>query len=65
MDELKPCPFCGGTKIWIGTIAECEMQDKKHPDYEFNSNTMLLFVIIRKADVVHPLVEAQERKKKP
>ena len=17
MDELKPCPFCGGTKLWI------------------------------------------------
>ena len=37
MNELEPCPFCGGTKIWIGTIAECEMQDKNHPDYEFNS----------------------------
>ena len=37
MDKLEPCPFCGGTKIWIGTIAECETQDKKHPDYEFNS----------------------------
>lgn len=35
--QLIPCPFCGGTKIWIGTIAECERQDKKHPDYEFNS----------------------------
>ena len=37
MAELKPCPFCGGTKIWIGTIAESEMQDENHPDYEFNS----------------------------
>ena len=37
MDKLEPCPFCGGTKIWIGTIAECETQDKNHPDYEFNS----------------------------
>lgn len=37
MNKLEPCPFCGGTKIWIGTIAECEMQGKNHPDYEFNS----------------------------
>ena len=37
MTELKPCPFCGGTKLFIGTIAECEMQDKDHPDYENNS----------------------------
>lgn len=37
MNKLESCPFCGGTKIWIGTIAECEMQDKNHPDYEFNS----------------------------
>ena len=37
MNKLEPCPFCGGTKIWIGTIAECEMQDKNRPDYEFNS----------------------------
>ena len=36
--QLIPCPFCGGTKIWIGTIAECEMQDKNHPDYEYNSD---------------------------
>ena len=35
--ELKPCPFCGGAKIWIGTIAECETQDEDYPDYEFNS----------------------------
>lgn len=34
MNELERCPFCGGTKIWISTIAECEMQDKNHPDYE-------------------------------
>lgn len=35
--QLIPCLFCGGTKIWVGTIAECEMQDKNNPDYEFNS----------------------------
>ena len=37
MDKLEPCPFCGGTRLFIGTIAECEMQDTDHPDYEFNS----------------------------
>ena len=37
MAELKPCPFCGGTRLFVGTIAECEMQGKNHPDQEFNS----------------------------
>lgn len=37
MSELKPCPFCGGTNLFIGTIAECEMQDESHPDYQNNS----------------------------
>ncbi len=61
--QLIPCPFCGGTKMWIGTIAECEMQDKNHTKIILimNSivNTMLLFVIIWKADAVRQLVEAQ------
>ena len=37
MAELKPCPFCGGTKLVVGTIAEIEMQDEDHPDYLTNS----------------------------
>lgn len=37
MMELKPCPFCGRTNIFVGTIAECEMQDQDHPDYQNNS----------------------------
>ena len=26
MAELKPCPFCGGTRLFVGTFAECKMQ---------------------------------------
>ena len=37
MAKLKPCPFCGGTKLFVGTFAECEMQDADHPDYASNS----------------------------
>ena len=37
LPPLMPCPFCGGTNLFIGTIAECEMQDESHPDYDFNS----------------------------
>lgn len=36
-NALLPCPFCGGTKLSVGTIAECEMQDETHPDYQNNS----------------------------
>ena len=31
--ELKPCPFCGGTRLFVGTIAECEEMHKTHIDY--------------------------------
>lgn len=37
MIVLKPCPFCGGTKIFVGTIAEIEMQDTDCPDWLINS----------------------------
>ena len=37
MEELKPCPFCGGTKLFVGTIAEIELTDEDHPDYSTNS----------------------------
>lgn len=33
---LKPCPFCGGTKLFVGTIAESEGQDSTYPDYDYN-----------------------------
>ena len=36
MNELKPCPFCGGTRLFVGTVAEIEMQDENHEDYVFN-----------------------------
>lgn len=37
MDKLKPCPFCGGKNLFVGTIAECEIQYETHPDYKNNS----------------------------
>lgn len=37
MEKLKACPFCGGTNLFVGTIAECEMQDETHTDYKNNS----------------------------
>ena len=39
MDEIKllPCPFCGGTKLFVGTVAEAAMQDRNHPEYYSNS----------------------------
>lgn len=43
MAELKACPFCGGKKLFVGTIAECEMQTESHPDYENNSQ---LFTVV-------------------
>lgn len=42
MAELKPCPFCGGTKLFVGTIADCEMQDSDHPDYKYNSQAYIV-----------------------
>lgn len=35
--KLKPCPFCGGTNLFVGTIADVEMQSEDHEDYEYNS----------------------------
>lgn len=36
--ELKPCPFCGGTKIFVGSVAEIELTDKYSQDYDlYNS----------------------------
>lgn len=40
MDEikLKPCPFCGGTKIFVGSVAEIELMDKYDENYDlYNS----------------------------
>lgn len=40
MDEikLKPCPFCGGTKIFVGSVAETELMDKYDENYDlYNS----------------------------
>ena len=36
MAKLKPCPFCGGKRLFVGTVAEIEMQDEDHPDYSYN-----------------------------
>ena len=33
MPELKPCPFCGGKQLFVGTIAEIEMMDEDNPNY--------------------------------
>ena len=33
MDKLKPCPFCGHTKIIVDTIANIEMIDEPD-DYQ-------------------------------
>ena len=40
MDEtkLKPCPFCGGPKIFVGSVAEIELMDKYDENYDlYNS----------------------------
>lgn len=37
MEGLEPCPFCGGTNIFVGTIAEIEAQCEDHEDYLDNS----------------------------
>ena len=37
LPTIRECPFCGGTELFVGTIAECEMQDESHPDYYSNS----------------------------
>lgn len=42
MTELKPCPFCGGDMLFVGTIAEVEMQDEDHPDYYYNNNRYIV-----------------------
>lgn len=36
MDEikLKPCPFCGRVKPFVGRLTEIETVDADHPDYE-------------------------------
>lgn len=40
MDEikLKPCPFCGGTKILLGNVANIELMDKYDENYDLCSN---------------------------
>lgn len=36
--ELKPCPFCGGTKIFVGSVAEIRHTDKYSQGYDlYNS----------------------------
>lgn len=36
--KLKPCPFCGGTKIFVGSVAEIELMDKYDENYDlYNS----------------------------
>ena len=36
--ELKPCPFCGGTKIFVGSVAEIELTDECDENYDlYNS----------------------------
>ena len=36
--ELKPCPYCGGTKIFVGSVAEIELMDKYDENYDlYNS----------------------------
>ena len=36
--ELKPCPFCGGTKIFVGSVAKIELMDKYDENYDlYNS----------------------------
>lgn len=32
-NELKPCPFCGGTNIFVGTVAEVKLMDETDEDY--------------------------------
>ena len=39
MPELKPCPFCGGTQLFVGTIAEIEMMDEDNPNYLHGKKT--------------------------
>ena len=36
MDEikLKHCPFCGGTKLFVGTVAEIEFTDEYDSNYD-------------------------------
>ena len=36
--ELKPCPFCGGTKIFVGSVAEIELTNEDDLNYNlYNS----------------------------
>nr|DAP58851.1 MAG TPA: restriction alleviation protein [Caudoviricetes sp.] len=39
MDEikLKPCPFCGGIKIFVGSVAEIEYMDETNENYVLDS----------------------------
>lgn len=38
MTKLKPCPFCGGRMLFVGTVAETEMTPPDHPDFNCDSN---------------------------
>ena len=61
MDELKPCPFCGG-----GSARQRNVKCKTKIILIMNStvNTMSLFAIIWKAVVGLQLEEVQEQWKK-
>lgn len=38
MNDLKPCPFCGNTEIFVGSVAEIELTDEYDPNYDlYNS----------------------------
>ena len=39
MTELKPCPFCGKTNLFVGTEEEIELQDEEDENYRVNSHT--------------------------
>lgn len=32
--KLKPCPFCGRVKPFLGRLTEIETVDANHPDYD-------------------------------
>lgn len=35
MEELKPCPFCGGSFAVLGTAAEIDMDDEEGADNQW------------------------------